>query len=154
MTKISYLSRYAKSLLAALIMLGGPAAILAQRVAIVDMAMVYKSYPEVIKTTYYLKQKKDQYQNEVDKERRKIEDIVDQIKKSRGKSSETKIRELENQKRRLLFDLQNRFQGFKEKLQDLEQEEFERIRQAVKNALSRLAPVSYTHLTLPTTPYV
>lgn len=139
MTTLAPKSRWTRLFVATFAILVGPATLLAQRVAVVDMALVYKSYPEVIKTTYYLKEKKDQYQQEVDKERRKIEDLVEEIKQKRGKVPDTQIREMENSRRRMLFDLQNRFQGFKEKLQDLEQEEFERIREAVKSALSRLA---------------
>lgn len=111
----------------------------ASRVAVVDMALVYKSYPEVTKTTFYLKQKKDEYQAEVDKERRKIEDLTNDLKEKRPGMDDARLREKENEKRRMLFDLQSRFQGYKEKLQDLEQEEFEKIREAVKSQLSNLA---------------
>jgi Skp family chaperone for outer membrane proteins len=115
------------------------AAAAAMKVATVDMALVYKNYPEVIKTTYYLKQKKDEFQAEVDKDRRKIEDLTEELKTNRAKLSETDVRNKENDKRRMLFDLQTKFQKYKEKLQDLEQEEFERIRGAVKAALDKLA---------------
>lgn len=111
----------------------------AMKVATVDMALVYKNYPEVIKTTYYLKQKKDEFQADVDKDRRKIEDLTEELKTNRAKLTEADIRNKENDKRRMLFDLQTKFQKFKEKLQDLEQEEFERIRGAVKGALDKLA---------------
>jgi len=133
------LSRLVRSPLAAALVfaIGASGAQAAGRVAVVDMALVYKSYPEVVKTTFYLKQKKDDYQAEVDKERRKIEELSTQIKDD--KSNSTKVRELENEKRRMLFDLQTKFQGYKEKLQDLEQEEFEKIRGAVKDSLAKLA---------------
>lgn len=125
--------------LAALVFaLGAAGSLAASRVAVVDMALVYKQYPEVVKTTFFLKQKKDEYQAQVDKERRKIEEISDQLKEKRSAANEAKLRELENEKRRLLFQLQEKFQGFKEKLQDLEREEFEKIRDAVKDALAKL----------------
>lgn len=125
--------------LAALVFaLGAAGSQAASRVAVVDMAMVYKHYPEVVKTTFFLKQKKDEYQAQVDKERRKIEELSEQVKGNRGSAGEAKLRELENEKRRLLFQLQEKFQGFKEKLQDLEKEEFEKIRAAVKDSLAKL----------------
>ncbi len=119
-----------------LLLLSSVAVQAANRVAVVDMALVYKQYPEVTKTTFFLKTKKDEYQSQIDKERRKIEELSQQ---SKGSASEAKLRELENQKRRMLFELQTKFQGFKERLQELEKNEFEKIRDAVKSSLSRLA---------------
>lgn len=134
------LARMARiSIPAALALVLGAHTAQAARIAVVDMALVYRQYPEVSKTTFFLKQKKDEYQQQIDKERRKIEEIAETTRKDRASMPETKLRELENQKRRMLFELQSKFQGFKEKLQDLEQEEFEKIRGAVKSALSRIA---------------
>jgi outer membrane protein len=127
------------ALAALTLMLGASSALAQSRVAVVDMALVYKQYPEVTKTTFYLKQKKDEYQAQIDKERRKIEELAAQTKDNRGKANEAKLREMENEKRRALFELQTKFQGFKEKLQDLEQEEFEKIRNAVKGSLAKIA---------------
>lgn len=132
-------ARATRALLVAAALLIPAAAQAAVRVATVDMALVYKQYPEVIKTTYFLKQKKDEFQAEIDRERRKIEEISDELKQNRAKYTDAQIRDQENKKRRQLFELQTKFQRYKEKLQDTEQEEFEKIRDAVKNALARLA---------------
>jgi Skp family chaperone for outer membrane proteins len=134
------LDRLARNFTLAALVLSASAAstLAASRVAVVDMALVYKQYPEVVKTTFFLKQKKDEYQAMVDKERRKIEEISGDLKEKRSSMSETQLREKENEKRRLLFQLQEKFQGFKEKLQDLEKEEFEKIRNTVKSSLAKL----------------
>ncbi len=118
-----------------------PSASAQQRVGVVDMALVYRQYPEVIKTTYFLKQKKDEYQEEIDRDRRKIEELSEPGKDAPkpGAKDDAQVKERENTKRRLLFELQTKFQRYKTKLQDLEQEEFEKIREAVKTALSKLA---------------
>lgn len=140
-------------LIVAIAALALPASSWAVKVAVVDMATVYKNFREVTKSQAFLKEKKDEYQNVIDKEKYSLkeeelalEQLKEDLRTNKDKYSATELQTKENEQRRLVASWQQKFQTMKTKfeeyktqLEDLERKEFQNIRTKVDAAIASVA---------------
>ncbi len=113
-----------------------PAPSLAEKVATVDMAKVLRSYDEVKRAVGYIKEKKDEYQKVIDSLQDQIRKINTDIQNSKEKGGDTKGQETE--KRKMIFELQKRYQSLRGKLDRIEAEEFDQIKDRIKMEIGKL----------------
>ena len=117
--------------------LGGPVAHAQQKIATVDMAKVLRSYDAVKRAVGYIKEKKDEYQKTIDamqEDIRKLNSDI-QLQKEKGKEDSEK----ETQKRKMIFELQRKYQDLRDKLDRMEAEEFDQIKDRIKVEIQKLA---------------
>jgi len=130
-----------------------PATSQALKLAVIDMAGVYKNFKEVSKSQAYLKEKKDEYQHLIDKEKYslreeelQLESLKEDLRKNRDKYSEEDLRSKQGDQRRLVQSWQKKFQtmkgkfeGYKGELEDLERKEFAAVKQRIDRAVKAVA---------------
>lgn len=123
------------------------------KIGVVDMATIYKNYSEVGKSQAYLKEKKDEYQGIIDKEKYSLkeeelalESLKEDLRTNRDKYSADEVQKKENEQRRLVTAWQKKFQTMKTKFEDykvelekIEEKEFKTIRDKIDNAISAVA---------------
>ncbi|MBI2945944.1 MAG: OmpH family outer membrane protein [Candidatus Wallbacteria bacterium] len=109
----------------------------ASNVATIDMARVLRSYGEVRKAVGVIKEKKDEYQKVIDGLQDEIKTINNEIQQDKEKGKDTK--EKEAAKRKKIYDLQQKYQGLRDKLDKLEAEEFDQIKDRIRVTVDKLA---------------
>lgn len=104
--------------------------------ATVDMARVLREYDEVKRVAAQLQNRKDEYQEEIDKKQQEIKQLNDKIQNAKDAEEKSK---LEKTKRTKLGALQNQFSTLKEKLAELEKEMFDQIKNQIYAEIDKLA---------------
>ena len=104
--------------------------------ATVDMARVLREYEQVKRVAQKLQRQKDEFQEEIDKKQQEIKNINEELQ---GAKDAAKKSELEKKKRARLTALQNQFAKLKEKLGQMEKEEFDAIKNQIYNEIDKLA---------------
>ena len=141
------------TILALAILTAFPVNSFAIKIATVDMATIYKNYQEVRKSQAFLKEKKDEYQHLIDKqkytlkeEELALQNLKEDLRQNKGKYTPDLVKKKENEQRRLVQSWQKKFQGmkgkfenYKVKLEDMEKKEFQNIRRKVDNAVNNVA---------------
>lgn len=108
------------------------------RIATLSMPQIYKDFPDVQKATLYLKSRKESFQKDLDTGTKSLYGLMKEIKDQRGKLPAEEIKKREQQWRRQKFDLDLKFQKMKEKLQQLEEHEFEALKQRINAAIDQV----------------
>jgi len=130
-----------------------PSACLAIKIGVVEMGNVYRDFKEVGKSQAYIKEKKDEYQGVIDKEKYSLkeeelalESLKEDLRTNRDKYSTDELTKKENEQRQLVTAWQKKFQTMKSKfekykteLEDLEQKEFQAIRAKIDRAIDVVA---------------
>ncbi|MBI4871058.1 MAG: OmpH family outer membrane protein [Candidatus Riflebacteria bacterium] len=106
-------------------------------VATIDMAKVLRNFEAVKKAVAYIKDKKDEYQKVIDADQDKIRELNNQIQQDKEKGRDTKDKE--SGKRKMIFDLQQKYQGLRDKLDRLEGEEFDQIKDRIRAQVEKMA---------------
>ncbi len=123
------------------------------KIGVVDMGVLYRQYKEVTKSQAYIKEKKDEYQGVIDKEKYSLkeeelalESLKEDLRANRANYSADELKRKENEQRRLVTAWQKKFQGMKGKfekykteLEDIERKEFENIRNKINGAINSVA---------------
>lgn len=107
-----------------------------QVVATVDMAKVLRNFEAVKKAVGYIKEKKDEYQKVIDGLQEEIRAINTDIQQEKEKGKDIKDRE--GSKRKKIFELQQKYQQLRDKLDKMEAEEFDQIKDRIKIELDKL----------------
>lgn len=108
-----------------------------QVVATIDMAKVLRNFEAVKKAVGYIKEEKDKYQKIIDQDQDKIRELNSEIQQDKEKGRDTK--EKESAKRKQIFDLQQKYQGLRDKLDKLEAEEFDQLKERIRVQVEKLA---------------
>ena len=130
-----------------------PATCKAIKIGVVDMGALYRRYKEVSKSQAYIKEKKDEYQGVIDKEKYSLkeeelalETLKEDLRANRAKYSADELKKKENEQRRLVTAWQKKFQSMKTKfekykteLEDIEKKEFDNIRTKINGAIAAVA---------------
>jgi outer membrane protein len=130
-----------------------PSSSQALKLAVIDMASVYKNFSEVSKSQAYLKEKKDEYQHLIDKEKYslreeelQLESLKEDLRTNRDKYSEEEMKVKQADQRRLVQSWQKKFQtmkdkfeGYKTQLEEMERKEFATIKEKIDRCVSTVA---------------
>ncbi|MBI4859302.1 MAG: OmpH family outer membrane protein [Candidatus Riflebacteria bacterium] len=108
----------------------------AVRFATVDMARVLREYDEVKRVAAKLQAQKDEYQEAIDKQQQEIRQINEELQSTKDVDKKSK---LEKSKKQKLVSLQSQFQKLKEKLGEMEKEQFDLIKIQIYNEIEKLA---------------
>jgi Skp family chaperone for outer membrane proteins len=131
----------------------GNSVVRAGKIGVLDMSAVYRNYKEVSKSQAYLKEKKDEYQGKIDKDKYKLKEkelaigsIKEEIRKNGDKYTAEEKKQKENEKRRLVTlwqkeyrTMKTRFEKYKQELEEIERNEFNTIRQKIDAAVQAVA---------------
>lgn len=123
---------------------------LAAKTGIIDMSAIYRDFKEVTKSQSYLKDKKDEYQGKIDKEKFSLkeeelalESLKDDLRNNSDKYTEEELKTKENEQRRLVTSWQKKFrtmktkfEGFKDELEEVERKEFSAIKTKIDAAVN------------------
>jgi len=126
---------------------------MAARIGIIDMSLVYRDFTEVSKSQAYLKEKKDEYQGKIDKdkfslkeEELALESLKEDFRNNRDNFSEDELKQNENKKRRLINSWQkkfttmkSKFEGYKSELEEIEKKEFVTIKTRIDKAVQTVS---------------
>ena len=137
----------------ALIVLNCPSSSRAMNIGVVDMGLIYRQYEEVSKSQAYIKEKKDEYQGIIDKEKYSLkeeelalESLKEDLRANRESYNDSELQRKENEQRRLVTAWQKKFQAMKSKfekykteLENIEKKEFESLRKDIDRAISSVA---------------
>jgi Skp family chaperone for outer membrane proteins len=133
--------------------LAGPASAMAAKIGVIDMSIIYRDFKEVSKSQAYLKEKKDEYQGKIDKEKFSLkeeelalESLKEDLRKNRDTYSDSELSQKENEQRRLISSWQKKFQsmkgkfqGYKEDLEEIERKEFATIKSRIDKAVEMIS---------------
>ena len=126
---------------------------IAAKTGVIDMSAIYRDFKEVNKSQAYLKDKKEEYQGKIDKnkfslkeEELALESIKDDLRNNSDKYTEDEMRKKENEQRRLVTSWQKKFrtmktkfEGFKDELEEIERKEFSAIKQKIDTAVTAIS---------------
>lgn len=111
----------------------------AGKVGTVDMPSVLRQYEEVKKAVSYIKGKKDEYQQVIDKLQSEVRQINEDLQIHEEDWSADKKKSVEREKRKKIFELQNKYQSLRGKLDQIESEEFDIIKDRIRKELQTIA---------------
>lgn len=119
-------------------MIPAPSQAAGNKFATVDMARVLREYDEVKRAAAFLQSKKDEFQEQIDKKQQEIRQVNDEIDGAKTGKGKAEVDKLEKKKQTKIRALQNDFQRLKEKLGEIEKEEFDRVKDKIYAEIDRL----------------
>lgn len=117
------------------------------KIAVLNMPKIYKDLPEVQKVTLYLKKRKEDFQKELDEGTKELYGLMKEIKEGTGLSDDER-KQREAKWRRMKFDLDLKFQKYKDDLQKLEKREFDTLKEKIDAAIQRVVRAKRLDLVL------
>jgi Skp family chaperone for outer membrane proteins len=112
----------------------------------VDMAKVLFYYDEVKILRIEISNREARYQTELNQQEKEIDELKQKLASS--KVAESDKQELEKEFSRKMFNLQRKFEEYKQKLDEQKEEELEKIRQKVYREIELLAKIKKLDMVL------
>jgi Skp family chaperone for outer membrane proteins len=108
------------------------------QIAVLNMPQIYREFPEVEKSTAFLRSQKDKLQKDLDDGTKELMALMKEIQDDKGKTPEEELKKKQQQWRRMKFDLDLKFQQSRDKLQKAEKTEFDQIKTKIDAAVAQV----------------